>query len=648
MGEEPFPERRKNFMSDFKPEQVEETEFPPSRVNNPVVRFLGGLKFGLTVLTVLAVATTVGEFLPYENDYSLKLVFTTWWYRALLATTALNLILNTYITYVEETSQQFLPKLRKKADHFKTLKIAHRQNFKETGIADSKSMMASISEAFARRGYRTFYDGNAVYGHRGLIARFGSTVTHLGLITIIAGALVESFKKIEGMMVLAEGETGKSFVVGELTDPENSDEMPLGFSVRLDDFDHIVYPGTGTNNDVKRVGTAKRFKSTVTFFPKDGDPVHNYVRVNHDVTYGGWTFHQSSWSPAGEGQGPPRYFVNLEERLPDGGRTLHQFETYVLPRSWEITPIPGYGDRFFAAKSDPGGRNVVWAVTSKDAILARGATPRMGDFTIMLEQFYPDMVVSNGQIGTRSMEPNNPAALISISSGNKVVWRDWVFNTAQTAVHRGHDGAPTADASGIEFVITNVEPLADKVAAAPSGRAAAIMGKPDPEAVTAEGGTGREISGPVAVTIEMQHQGQASGRSYRLEKGTQIPLVDDEVEKWKIEGDFELAGLHPTTTFISFLSVSKNPGIPIVWLGAILASLGPFLAFFVSRRRVWVTVDWDKKALQVGGESRYTREGLEDEIAEVMKEWSGAEGVALKPAFDYPVPEKRPRLSQHL
>ena len=100
------------------------------------------------------------------------------------------------MTYVEKTYPQFLPIFRKNPDSFKSLKVKHKSTFKQTAAADGRAMMTSLAQCLHPRGYRCFYDGRALYAHRGLLARFGSSLTHLGLITIILAALIEVTFKV--------------------------------------------------------------------------------------------------------------------------------------------------------------------------------------------------------------------------------------------------------------------------------------------------------------------------------------------------------------------------------------------------------------------------------------------------------------------
>ncbi|MDH4227691.1 MAG: cytochrome c biogenesis protein ResB [Deltaproteobacteria bacterium] len=72
----------------------------------------------------------------------------------------------------------------------------------------------------------------------------------------------------------------------------------------------------------------------------------------------------------------------------------------------------------------------------------------------------------------------------------------------------------------------------------------------------------------------------------------------------------------------SGLSVNKDPGTNIVWLGTGIMGVGFFFAFFIFHRRVWVQVSPDGNAMSVvdiGGMTNKNTLGFEKEFAEMVK-----------------------------
>lgn len=600
------------------PQRVHRFDFKPAVVQNPYVRFFGGLKFGLSVLALIIVASSVGELLPASdpnNNLAFKFVFETWWFRALLVAQTINLILNTYLTYVEDTYPQFLPILRRQADAFKPLKIKRKINFKSTAAPDSDGLLSSLANAFHARGYRTFFSPTGFYGHRGLVARFGSTVTHLGLIVILIGALTESFLKQEGYIDLLEGETVERYRLPD--EPMNEPaKHPLGFTLTCLDFDFIEYPGTRT---------ALKYKTSLTINRDTENPVSDFVRVNHKIHFGGWTLHQNSYAPAPF----PRYYVGLVEETPDGGSRTINFETYLDEHKPEITPIPGHGDLYFAVEPDDSGRSVIWTVTDGEKIVTRGVKSLFGELRIEMLRFFPDFAFDEQRgIYNAGAEPRNPAALVEITTDNTVVYRDWVLYNAQNR-------PAETNASGIDLVMTQY-------------RLDGVRAPESPVANTLPGGASGESSPLVTIAFRSPETGRPAGEPYELKLGTSLPLHSENEQAIAVPGPFALDVFRKTQAYVTTLSNTKTPGVPIVWLGAIFASFGPILAFFVSRRRVWAWVDWDNQEIWIGGESRYSREALEDEIAETLDAWSTSKDVAMNPPIRKPKHVEREVLSRHL
>lgn len=640
------------------PEKVQGVEFQRIKIQDPTLsavvgtlRFIGGLKFGLTLLFLLIVASSIGEFLPQGDEknpvnFAFEYVFRTWWYRTLLVMQGINLCINTILTYIDETSVQFLPIFRARPDDFKPLKIKHRASFKETGVAAGEGMMKSLAEALHKRGYRAFFDGTSLYAHRGLFARFGSTITHLGLITIIAGATIESVFKVESDVTIVEGETVSKYrLKGDAED--EPPKRPFGFSIHLPDFEFTEYPGTST---------ASKYKSTLTLEGKSPGPVHDYVRVNHSIKYGGWILHQNSYVPPDESApyklsqylaSQNRYFVKLAGKTGDGKPTEHAFEILVPPQGREVLPIPGEADRFFSAEADSTGKGVIWTVASADKVLARGAKSTFGDLKIELLRFYSDFAMDSerGPIN-QSDEVRKPAAVIEISAENRIIDYVWAFQKGSAEAQ----APPVKEKSLIDFVITNVE-VAPEVA---TGAGPSIpAGKPDGAmlASPAASPAAKTLEDRAVVTIALKNRetGEPTGAQYTLTKGKGVPLATAPDAGFDIAGDYDLKVLQRIPTYATVLSISKNPGVPIVWLGAILASFGPVVAFFVSRRRIWAHLEPEKKTLWIGGESRYSREALEDELAVTLKSWSESSEVRMNPPIAMNLPEgEREVLSRYL
>ena len=266
-----------------------------------------------------------------------------------------------------------------------------------------------------------------------------------------------------------------------------------------------------------------------------------------------------------------------------------------------------------SVETDETSRNVIWTVTSKEEVLARGAKSIFGDLKIEMVDFNAHYALDEQGLSYTDEEATvPPAALIEISSENTVVYRGWVH---------GAD-SPYSRPPGDEGALIDLVMLGHDY--------------------DSEGG-------PIAsVSLRSPESGQSYGERYELGMHRGISLTGGIDEAYGIEGDYSLDVFRRIPTFMTILSVSKNPGIPIVYFGAIFAVLGPVIAFFVSRRRIWAYLDWNKKTLWLGGESRYSRESLADELAETANAWSRSDGVGMKPPLKMSAANVTQVLSKHL
>ena len=147
-------------------------------------------------------------------------------------------------------------------------------------------------------------------------ARLGTYLTHLGVLIILAGALVGSEWGFKGYVQIIEGEVVENIFL----DNPQQEMRPLGFQVRCDAFRVDFYPD----------GAPREFLSTLTFF--DGGRVvidHAPLRVNHPLSYGGLSFYQASYGISAR--------PILEVRKKGGKGTSHIMQL----RQGEAQPIPG-------------------------------------------------------------------------------------------------------------------------------------------------------------------------------------------------------------------------------------------------------------------------------------------------------------------
>jgi cytochrome c biogenesis protein len=133
---------------------------------------------------------------------------------------------------------------------------------------------------------------------RNSFARIGTVLTHLSVLLILLGGLINALWGFTGYVEVREGE---AFAVSGSPAP-GTVLRPAGFAVRCDAFRVERYPD----------GSPREYVSTLTFL--EGERValdHRPLRVNHPLSYRGLTFYQSSYGMRArpiievQAQGPP-------------------------------------------------------------------------------------------------------------------------------------------------------------------------------------------------------------------------------------------------------------------------------------------------------------------------------------------------------
>lgn len=183
--------------------------------------FFTSLRLTLLLLLALAAATIPGSARPAQPGHY-ELYFQGFGYRLLLGLLALNLLCCTLKTcrrnLLEES--RFLSRARD-----------------DSGLPLSCSESAeTLAKRLRKAGYRVVCRDGVLLGRRGRFGRWGSTLVHLALLIIMAGALL--------------GETGfvgtLNTYVGNLNthylDWHTQLETPLPFALRADSFRPIYYP----------------------------------------------------------------------------------------------------------------------------------------------------------------------------------------------------------------------------------------------------------------------------------------------------------------------------------------------------------------------------------------------------------------------
>ncbi len=190
-------------------------------------RFLSSLKLTIPLLLGLALVSIAGTLKPAEAS-RYELFYQSLWFRLLLGLLAVNLAVCTVKTirrqqhWFDALFDGLVPE--RLALHARTLELPQGAS------------LAGLAEKLGRRGYRVESRTESLLAHRGSWGRWGSTVVHLSLLLIMAGALLGGAGFV-GTGQLYAGHSTQSYF-----DWDAQRDLPLGFEFRLDHFEPIYYP----------------------------------------------------------------------------------------------------------------------------------------------------------------------------------------------------------------------------------------------------------------------------------------------------------------------------------------------------------------------------------------------------------------------
>lgn len=368
-----------------------------------VLEFLGSMNLAITVLVAVAIASVIGTVLkqnqPY-TDYIIKFgpfwhdvfrtlglynVYAAFWFLALLG-----FLLVTTSVCVYRNGPTMLRDMR----HFrmnlgeKSLRVM--RNSREWQLpGEPQAAEQTVREVFSAGGYRTREKrGEGRYmvaGMKGGLGRLGYLLSHVGVIVICLGALVDGnlalkLKEMSGDIRIETRDIPASQVPeisrlkpsdslsfrGSVTVPEGSaanlvflnlrdgylvQELP--FSVHLKDFRIEHYPS----------GKPKSFESDLVIRdPSLDKPLERTISVNHPLIYKGYAIYQASFGDGGSDLKMKAWPLDTTGAKPTAieGRVHsdQMIQTPAGPRKLEISDFRPF-NIFPAPEDDPSGKKFV-------------------------------------------------------------------------------------------------------------------------------------------------------------------------------------------------------------------------------------------------------------------------------------------------
>lgn len=349
------------------------------KVATRTVSFLGSLRLATILLVLITLAAVVGGVLPQApitpnadeiyrsygvfcyriiTRLSLDDVFHNSWFLGITALFALNLSLCTASRARGSIARTFRrPRYVVIPEGDET---THQIAIEATGDNLVPLMRKLLRQAGFRRIDQVIVPADRpsrtqLVGRRWHLGSLGPDLVHVGILVILAGALLGVFRQ-EGTLIVNEWEKGTR--IPACTDDAASDCIPLIYDLRVDDFGVEIY------EDSARV---KTYWANLTFLDGDKPVVQDRISVNRPLTIGGFGFHPWRYGDDIEAAVVRLHVMESEYNAVTSEIELRIGETIVVPGTqlW-LTALRFY--RTFALTDDgqptdlgnvPGGHSAV-------------------------------------------------------------------------------------------------------------------------------------------------------------------------------------------------------------------------------------------------------------------------------------------------
>jgi cytochrome c biogenesis protein len=312
------------------------SESQVSSVFKEIGAFFTSVKTTVVVLFALAMGSIIGTIVPQTSDiasiqvktnFALKLilildlnnVFRSWWFILLLV------LLSTNILGCLIRRLRVIPGEWSGANEKSSFRISLKSNTEKSELLSSlnktgSKIMGNQAE-LVEGGNKT-----TLKWTKQKIYLLGFPLLHSAILIILFGGLLGAIYGFRGHIVIPEGESGKTFRLGD----GSSSQLP--FEIVVDTFSLIRYP----------TGEPKEFRSTVRLQEGGKDVLDGSILVNHPLTYKRISLYQSDYQTLGIKD------VRIGLEGPDGKKS----EIFLPPRKSINLPGTNYEIRLMSL--DPG------------------------------------------------------------------------------------------------------------------------------------------------------------------------------------------------------------------------------------------------------------------------------------------------------
>lgn len=223
-------------------------------------------------------------------------VFHSWYYMLLIVLLAINLT----VCSVKRLPRVWVQTFTK--ERFQRLDQHTQKHLKPISIKTnpSKDKVIAFLKKMGFKVYTEEEDGKVYfYGEKGRYSRLGVYVVHIGLLVIMAGALIDAIWGVRGSVIVPEGSRSDTLVI-----PSKEASLKLPFQIELENFRIVTY-GEEAQKRGKKISTP--FKDDVASFEsdiriiKDGKVVaKGMTAVNSPFDFGTYRIFQATYGLTGE------------------------------------------------------------------------------------------------------------------------------------------------------------------------------------------------------------------------------------------------------------------------------------------------------------------------------------------------------------
>jgi cytochrome c biogenesis protein len=647
--------------------------------------FLGSMDLAITLLLALAVASIIGTVLQQNQPYSDYLIkFGPFWfelfesaglydvYSAIWFLSILVLLVTSTSVCVIRNGPSMVRDMWNLRTHVQRKSLrAMRHNTAWTVDSPAEDTVTKLESNFSKLGFRVKQtpktDEVLVSAMRGGMNRLGYLLTHLAIVVICLGGLMDSnlplkFAEWQGRINIETRDlplsqipakskiaVGSQAFRGSVNIPEGQSSsvvfvamrdgylvQNLPFKVEVKDF-RIEHYATGQ---------PKSFESDLIVYDDDlADPLTTTIAVNHPLIHKGYAIYQASFSDGGSA-------LSLEAWPLDGqaGNEPLSFDTKVFERRmmhWsdnssqlEITSFRPFNINPDPTEDDPNnvrnfGPSIEFKIRSNTGE-AQEYQNYMLPVTRNARDFYLSGVRSSpaDEFGYLYLPLDEQGGLTGFSHFLQRLYdKKVVDEIAREMTLTTLNSVANSDEKLAQSLHDTLMTLVEMFVAGGFSNVTVFIETTLPEAERATLGPAylsmlREILARVYINgLNLQEQ-QSPSESELLFLQDAVDAIGS-LPRYGSPVYFELTDYEHVEA--SGLQIAQSPGKPIVYFGCTMLILGVFLLFYLPQRRFWALVKANGSQTDIllaGMSNRNPREfdGYFEQIGDELKQTSGNSG----------------------